>query len=113
MCESILSMEMAAESRRSMTAEEFAARNTALRHAIQTGAMYEAEQNPIVMEYKHNRVAIDAQQAEYAALIMLLVNKGVITWEEYYEVSIAALTAEVVRYEQRLTRMFGAKIKLG
>lgn len=87
-----------------MTIEEFGQRNTELRHAIQTGAAYMVEFKPEINQYKHLRTPIDAQQAEFAALITLMVAKGAITWEEYYEASIKALEEEVKRYEGWITK---------
>lgn len=92
-----------------MTREEFARENMALRHAIQTGAAYLVEFTPEVDQYKHLRTPIDAQQAELAALLTLLVDKGMFTWEEYYDASIKALKEEVGRYEAELTRILVAR----
>lgn len=96
-----------------MTPEEFAQRNAALRHAIQTGVAYEMECGVRATEPKHLRTGIDSQMADYSGLIRLLIAKGVITESEYFEASVKALEEEVGRYEARLTREFGASIRLG
>lgn len=96
-----------------MTPEEFARRNAALRHAIQTGVAYEMERGVRSAEPKHLRTGIDSQMADYSGLVRLLIDKGVITEGEYFEASVKALEEEVQRYEARLTREFGASIRLG
>lgn len=96
-----------------MTAEEFADRNTALRHAIQTGVAHEMVIGVRSTEPKHLRTGLDSAMAEQAAFVRLLVSKGLITEEEYFDTSIQALEEEVARYEARLSQHYGRSIRLG
>lgn len=99
-----------------MTKEEFANRNTQLRHAIQTGIEYERQWNPKFLDPKHIRVGLDSNQCEVGAIVKLLIDKGLITEEEYFDYSIKFLEMEVARYEQVLQERFGPngpKITLG
>jgi hypothetical protein len=95
-----------------MTAEEFAFKNNQLRHAIQTGIAYEYEINGIE-HTKHLRVGINSNMCEVSSLCRILVDKGLITWEEIFDSSIKELEQEVKRYEERLSKHYGAKITLG
>lgn len=96
-----------------MTREEFLVRNTALRHAIQTGVAYERERGVHSTEPKHLRTGLDCQMAEFSSLVLLLIDKGVITENEYFITSLKALEEEKARYEARLSELYGAHITLG
>ena len=56
---------------------------------------------------KHMRVGIDASKAEQAGLAMLLINKGIITIEEYEEAMRLAVNEELAMHEAE----YGGKIK--
>lgn len=91
-----------------MTIEEFMQRNTALRHAIQTGLAMEGYENQL----KHLRVGLNANMCEVTAIVKLLIDKGVITEEEYFDYSLRILEAEVESMEQGLSKRFGRTVKL-
>ena len=50
---------------------------------------------------------------EHAALVGLLVSKGIFTNEEYADALIEGMQREVDSYEKKLSDRMGAKIVLG
>ena len=96
-----------------MTREEFLVRETALKHAIQTGVMYEQERGSQDGTPKHLRTGLNSALCDHASLVALLVRRGVLTYEEYYDAAIAGLEDEVRRYEQRLSTHYGVTVTLG
>lgn len=96
-----------------MTAEE---RYEAAAHAMQTGVAWELERDGISAgpaSPKHLRVGVNAAMCDQAALVKLLIAKGIITHDEYLEAIATAMEAEAARYEARISRATGAKITLG
>lgn len=83
-------------------------------HAMQTGVQLEltrkgedgAAANP-----KHLRVGVNVALCDHAALVALLVDKGIITREEYCEALAETMEAEVGRYKVALG--LGDNVKLG
>jgi hypothetical protein len=96
-----------------MKASEFAVIDRQLRHAIQTGVAYEIEKGSQASTPKHLRTGLDAFAAELSGMARLLISKGVITEEEYFDALAQALREEVKRYEIRLSERYGASIRLG
>jgi len=47
---------------------------------------------------EHHRVGIDAQKAEMAGLVRLLIDKGILTLEEYLVSIRLAMNEELARY---------------
>ncbi len=86
-----------------------------LSHAIQTGIMHYFHLRPDASQPKHLRVGIYTAKAEHYGLARLLMEKGVITVEEYEAAILRSLEEEKERYEQDLTELMGGKtrIKLG
>ena len=96
-----------------MSAEE---RYQAAAHAMQSGVAWEmGRDGPDTgpTSPKHLRVGVNAAMCDQAALVKLLIAKGIITHEEYLEAIAAEMEAEVGRYEARISRATGAKITLG
>lgn len=81
-------------------------------HAMQTGVAYSMEKNPSDTTPKHLRVGINSAMAEHAALVDLLITKGVITLDEYYDYLIKFMEREVDMYQSELETRYGAKITL-
>lgn len=77
-----------------------------LAHAVQTGVAFcITGPNPNLArecEPKHLRTGLNVVMCEHSALVRLLMKKGVITEEEYYDEVIVVLKAEVASYEKRL-----------
>ena len=106
-----------------MSKEEFLHQDKALRHAIQTGVLYEQQHdqhagfyrnNPTLANIlKHIRTGLNCAMCEHATIVRLLVGKGFVTEAEYFEAALTTLREEVARYEKTLSEQCGASIKLG
>lgn len=89
-------------------------RYLAAAHAVQTGIAYRMQKDPTSTTPKHLRVGIDLSKVEHAALVKLLVAKGIITDREYYQMIAEGVEAEKASYEQVLSQLYGgANITLG
>lgn len=90
-------------------------RYLAAAHAVQSGVATEMTlpHRQSATEPKHLRVGINAAMCDHAALVKLLIDKGVITSAEYTRAVADAMEDEKKRYENRLTEYFGKKIILG
>jgi len=53
---------------------------------------------------KHLRVGVNSAMVEHTALVKLLVEKGILTEEEYITSQADAMEAEVALYEERANR---------
>jgi hypothetical protein len=84
----------------------------ALLHAMQTGVAYTLEKDPTSGTPKHLRTGVNSAMCDNAALVKLLIAKGIITWSEYYTAIRDELKEEVGRYERKLREHYGANIKL-
>lgn len=81
------------------------ARYLAACHAMQTGVQLEITRKGEAgagANHKHLRVGVNVALCDHAALAALLVNKGVITREEYTEAIAETMEAEVERYKTAL-----------
>jgi hypothetical protein len=87
-------------------------RYLAATHAVQSGVAATLHRDPRGGTPKHLRVGIDTAKAEHAALVRLLIAKGLFTEAEYIEAIIAGVEAEKAAYEERLSAIYGMKITL-
>lgn len=96
-----------------MTADEFLAEYTRLGHAIQSGVALEIN-NPAIKsaEPKHLRTGLNCVMSDFGSLGRLLIAKGLITEDEYFEAVLTGLRAEVASYEQRLNAAFGGRPRI-
>jgi hypothetical protein len=92
--------------------DDLRARYLALSHAIQTGVAYELPKDGRSATPKHLRTGLDIAMVEHGALVRLLIKKGLITEEEYFEEVIAGLEDEKRQYEERLQQLYGGKTKI-
>lgn len=81
-------------------------------HAMQTGVAYEMECDPASTQPKHLRVGINSGLCNQAALVRVLVDKGVFTEDEYRDAITDEMNREVERYERALSQLFGTEITL-
>lgn len=86
-----------------MTGDEFLAEYTRLAHAIQTGVAYDHAAGSQDGTPKHLRTGLACVMADLGSLTRLLVAKGVITNDEYFEAILSGLRDEVAAYEARLS----------
>ncbi len=75
-------------------------RYLAAAHAMQTGVALEMQQHSQPTEPKHLRVGINVAMCDHAALVRLLIDKGVISDAEYMK----ALADEMEREVENATR---------
>lgn len=96
-----------------MTPEE---RYYAAAHAMQSGVAMEMQQagREAATQPKDLRVGINTALCDQAALVRLLIQKGIITHGEYLEALATEMEAEQARYEARISAALGGvKITLG
>lgn len=61
---------------------------------------------------KHLRVGINSAKVEHAALVEVLVKKGILTEVEYAEAMADAMEREHHRYEDHISLLLGTKVTL-
>lgn len=83
-----------------------------LAHAMQTGIKYVLELDGSLAEPKHVRVGISLTKVEHGALVQLLIDKGIISLDEYDSALLGHMQAEVDSYEKYLSDKLGKKIIL-
>lgn len=81
-------------------------------HAMQAGVAMKMEFNSADTTPKHLRVGINAAMVEHSALAKLLIDKGIITIEEYEESLAVAMEKEVAMYEKELSTQLNTKVVL-
>ena len=95
---------------------DMSSRYYSLAHAVQTGVMYKmgfepndgtAETSP-----KHLRVGVNMAMISASGLAKLMIDKGIITFEEYEATLIQLLESEVEMYEKWLSEKTGSKVEL-
>jgi hypothetical protein len=91
---------------------EVAERYQRAAHAMQSGVAAEMAGGSRDTEAKHLRVGVNSALVSQAALVRVLVEKGIITNEEYALAVCEEMEREVKRYEERLTRDRGVKVTL-
>lgn len=69
-------------------------------HGMQSAVAYEMNKRSAPTDPKHLRVGVNAAMSDHAALAFLLIEKGVITEDEYLEALRQSMNNEVHRYEQ-------------
>lgn len=74
-----------------------------LTHAMQSGVAMLMEKNGSETSSKHLRVGVNVALVDHGALVQLLIEKGIITEEEYGDAIVAGMQREVDRYIDRLT----------
>lgn len=81
-------------------------------HQMQTGVKVDQETGSDDGTPKHLRVGINVALCDHAALITLLIEKGVFTQEEYLKKLCETMEQEVERYKKILNTKFGREIDL-
>lgn len=91
------------------------ARYLAASHVVQSGVAMEMNipSRARATEPKFLRVGVNSAMVDHAALVGLLVLKGIITDDEYMKAIADAMEAEKERYEKALSQHYGKKITLG
>jgi hypothetical protein len=88
-------------------------------HGVQAGVAHEVNKGLLATSleetrraHKHLRVGINSAHVTNEALAELLIAKGVFTQQEYVEMVRVCANRELARYEERLHKETGAKVKL-
>jgi hypothetical protein len=89
---------------------------TKLLHAMQSGvkSLMEVEDNKDTGETspKHLRTGVNSALITSSALVKTLVDKGLITFEEFRDNEIELLQKDVKSYENKLSQHYGVDVKL-
>jgi hypothetical protein len=93
--------------------EDARARYVRALHAVQTGVATMMGIDPKATTVKHLRVGVNASMVDHAGLVMLLIEKGIITDAEYLSKIADAMEREVALYESEISLATGANITLG
>ena len=86
----------------SETLEEAQARYSAAAHAMQTAVAVKMQHDTKETQPKHLRVGINSALVNAGGLVTLLMDKGIITREEYYSAMADAMERESEQYRQEL-----------
>ena len=85
-------------------------------HAMLTGTGYELASDPQRPDknnhHKHLQSGINAAHVSQAAIARLLIDKGIITFDEYTAACADAMETEVKRMEAELEHRYGTKVEL-
>jgi hypothetical protein len=83
-------------------------------HAMQAGVAMEMNypDRQAATEPKHLRVGINTAMCDHAALVKLLIDRGLFTEEQYIAACADMMEAEKARYEQRLSERLGTTVTL-
>ena len=87
-------------------------RYLAAAHAMQSGVATTMQIDSDTTSPKHLRVGVNSAMCDHAALVRLLIAKGLFTQEEYTKEVADEMERERTRYEARLSAHYGKKITL-
>lgn len=89
-------------------------RYLAAAHALQTAVKLDHELGSTDGSAKHLRVGVNSVAVSEAAVVQLLVKKGVLSLAEYHAALADEMEAEVERYRVRLAERFpGVDLRFG
>lgn len=92
-----------------MTKEENYQRYSSAAHAMQSGVAMTMNINQAETSPKHLRVGINSAMSDVAGLARLLIEKGVITEEEYVKAIADEMERERDRYARSIEKATGAR----
>lgn len=81
-------------------------------HAMQSGVAMKMNYDPTDTEPKHLRVGVNASMVDHGGLVALLIEKGIMSREEYMTAIADQMENEKSRYEKELSMLTGAKVTL-
>lgn len=81
-------------------------------HAMQSGVASLLAVHPELTEDKHVRTGINSAHVSVAAIVRLLIEKGVITEDEMHAALASEMDREVERLEASLSEHLGTKVTL-
>lgn len=74
---------------------------------MQSGVAMEMNFHPQPTEPKHLRVGVNSAMCDHAALVRLLIEKGVVSEDEYIKVVADEMEREAECYQQRIQEHYG------
>lgn len=89
-----------------MNIQEKRQRYEQLLHAMQTGVAFVMEHDRNETSPKHLRVGVNSAMIDSGAMAGLLIKKGLITEDEYYDALIEVTEREVKLYKRRLEELY-------
>lgn len=96
-----------------MTLDEKRRKYLDLCHAMQSGVAFKMNYEPDGETIpKHLRVGINTAMSDHGALVALLIEKGLITEDDYCDKLIEFMEREVASYQQEIAELTGANITL-
>lgn len=90
-----------------MSLEEKLQKYYELCHAMQAGVAMKMQKDDHDTTPKHLRVGVNSALVESGALVGLLIKKGVITEEEWWDALIEAMEREVEMYTAKIKELYG------
>jgi len=82
-------------------------------HAMQSGVTAKMELDGAETSPKHLRVGVNSAMVDHSALVAVLMARGIITQEEYFEALAESMERERDMYQEELSSHYGANITLG
>ncbi len=82
------------------------------KHAMQAGVALIEQYQPGETRPKHLRVGINSAMCDHAGLARLLIEKGIITEDEYVAAITKEMNAEARRYEERIQSHLGGSSEI-
>ena len=95
------------------TSEQVRDEYLGLCHAMQSGVAMDMAHGLEDTSPKHLRVGINTAKCDHAALVRLLIDKGILTDGDYLTAIRDEMRREVSRYEAEISERVGAKVTLG
>jgi len=81
-------------------------------HAMQSGVAMKMNYEPAETSPKQLRVGVNSAMCDHAALVRLLLEKGIISEADYVAAVTEDMGREVTRYEAWLNERLGAQSKI-
>lgn len=90
--------------------DKLKARYYALAHAVQSGVGLRIQTDLKHANPKHLRTGLNMAMCEHGALMQVLLEKGVVTEEEYYTAVMEMLEKEIESYQKWTEKNLGMKV---
>lgn len=103
---------MTEESELNQRIQAHQARYEAAAHAMMTGVGYMIEYAPDQTSTKQMKTGLNSAQVSVAALGNLMIEKGIITPEEYYKAMADQMEIERLSYERMISDLHGGGTKI-
>lgn len=92
--------------------EQAQARHIAALHGMRSGVAAKMNFDPKETEPKHLRVGVNSAMVQQAAITRLLIEKGLITEQEYFTAVADMMERERDGYQQEVSEHYGTSVTL-